>query len=288
MASQNKHTSKPTLLLVDDEEDVTDILEAYLEDDFAVTCFNDSQKAYNHLKENIFDLMITDIRMPQMDGIALLTNSKKIHPKMHVILCTGHVITPEEKNNGIGMGASGVMTKPFGSPDNVLSFIHEHAPEVLSKKHGNNGNNGNNRNNEANPPLKKVAAPILHKEETNMQPKVLIIDDDEDVAEVLSALIESDFDTTITTDETKVLEKMATTHYDLIITDLNMPNICGTELIKQILEVHSEAKIIVSTGHDKSDSTVKQALDLGAKDILTKPFCDPMSLLDILNKLLDK
>lgn len=271
---------KPTLILVDDEEGVTDILEAYLEDHFEVTSFNDSLRALENLQQSSYDLMITDIRMPKMDGMKLLIETKKIHPKMNIIQCTGHAISKEEIKDGVNKGASGVMIKPFGSPDDVLSFINSTVPGVLKS----------DKTQHEVAPVQNIATKSEVKQENNAAnldglPKVLIIDDDEDVAEVLAALIESDFDTTIITDETQAISTIQENDFDIIITDLNMPQISGSELIEQINSIQSKARVIVSTGHDRTDPAVVEALNLGACDILTKPFANPDDLLSTLNRV---
>jgi len=105
-------------------------------------------------------------------------------------------------------------------------------------------------------------------------PKVLIIDDNEDVAECIADLIEADFDSVVVTEGRNVADILEKDSFDIIITDLKMPRISGTELIKQIMIIKPGSKILLCTGHDKSDQRVQEALDLGAIDVLSKPFSE--------------
>lgn len=79
------------ILLVDDEKGFRNVLKIYLVDrGFAVTCADDGIKAAAMLQHEPFDIVLTDIRMPGMDGITLLKQIKKETPDTEVIMLTGH------------------------------------------------------------------------------------------------------------------------------------------------------------------------------------------------------
>ena len=79
------------LLLVDDEEDIRDILSIYLADlGYAVAAAADGADALEHFRRERFPLVVTDIKMPGIDGIDLLREIKRIDPDTEVIMITGH------------------------------------------------------------------------------------------------------------------------------------------------------------------------------------------------------
>jgi putative nucleotidyltransferase with HDIG domain len=79
------------ILIVDDEEMICDMLSRRLTQEgfFCVTARN-GKEALNHFYKDAFSLIISDIKMPEMDGIELLKRVKAMHPKMIVIIVTAY------------------------------------------------------------------------------------------------------------------------------------------------------------------------------------------------------
>ena len=79
------------ILLVDDEEDIRDVLSVSLEDfGYKVYTAENGQEALEIYKEKKPAMVLTDIKMPLMDGIELLKKIKKRNPETEVIMITGH------------------------------------------------------------------------------------------------------------------------------------------------------------------------------------------------------
>ena len=79
------------VLIVDDDEAVRDSLTEYLDSIGWKTLTADSgEKALEYIREKKCDIVISDIRMPQMDGIELTRRIKEIDPDIDVIIATGH------------------------------------------------------------------------------------------------------------------------------------------------------------------------------------------------------
>ena len=78
------------VLLVDDEAGIRTLLfDALSGEGFKVTLAKDGQESLDRLENNRFDLLITDIRMPRLDGIGLLRKMKRAGRKERVIIMTG-------------------------------------------------------------------------------------------------------------------------------------------------------------------------------------------------------
>jgi CheY-like chemotaxis protein len=103
------------VLLVDDD---TEMLHALKEgfkryqDSFAVLLAEDGLKAVEALKQNIISLVVTDLKMPNMDGFELLAHIMQIYPDIPVIIITGYS-TPEMEQLAREGGAVGYIAKPF-------------------------------------------------------------------------------------------------------------------------------------------------------------------------------
>lgn len=108
-----KTSSKYTILVVDDEEKIRNLLVTFLSR-LGHSCFTaiDGVDALNKMKENRIDVIITDIKMPTMDGIALTSEISKQYPGCPIMVMTAF---DEEYTAGtaISVGAQEFIKKPF-------------------------------------------------------------------------------------------------------------------------------------------------------------------------------
>jgi DNA-binding NtrC family response regulator len=83
--------TKPRILLVDDEERFRNNLQKMLKTQgLTVTAMDSGEAALTELKLQPYDVILLDIRMPGMDGLATLAEIKKITPFVEVIILSGH------------------------------------------------------------------------------------------------------------------------------------------------------------------------------------------------------
>jgi two-component system NtrC family response regulator len=109
-----------TILIVDDEKNYTLILAAILEDEgFETLSANSGQEALDILAESDVDLVLTDMKMPSMDGIQLLERVKKEDADLPVIMMTAHG-TVEKAVEAMQKGAYNYILKPFDNEQLVL------------------------------------------------------------------------------------------------------------------------------------------------------------------------
>ena len=104
---------KLRILIVDDNPIILDVLKKGLlrRKHHCVLVLN-AEEALNELKSDSFDIMITDIVMPGLDGFELTRIAKELHPEMPVIIITGH---GDEKSydRAIEAKAADFINKPF-------------------------------------------------------------------------------------------------------------------------------------------------------------------------------
>jgi DNA-binding NtrC family response regulator len=104
---------KPKILIVDDEPDICKALEFLLKrDGYAVTSANSGEDAIEKLKTDGFDVVITDLKMGRVDGIAVLEKAKEINPDMPVIMMTAFA-SIESAVEAMKRGAADYIVKPF-------------------------------------------------------------------------------------------------------------------------------------------------------------------------------
>lgn len=116
------------ILVVDDEEGIRTFIAEVLEGEkLQVTLAEDGQRAAEILARQEFHLLITDLKMPRMDGMALLRHARSEHPDMEVVVLTAHG-TVESAVEAMKLGALDYLTKPLSGPDE-LRLIVAHALE---------------------------------------------------------------------------------------------------------------------------------------------------------------
>jgi signal transduction histidine kinase/CheY-like chemotaxis protein len=105
--------SKQRILVVDDEAIVLSLVKDALEDeDYSVETTSNAEQALEILAGQTFDLIITDIRMPRIDGIELVRRARDMQPDVGVIFMTGYANLASAKN-AIKQGAFDYIMKPF-------------------------------------------------------------------------------------------------------------------------------------------------------------------------------
>jgi two-component system, cell cycle response regulator len=104
---------KRSVLIVDDDRILCSVFKEGLSDS-GYLCHTacDGKSALELLGNSSFDLMLTDIIMPGMDGLELTYKAKQIQPEMAVIVMTGFQ-QEESYDRAIGIGASDFIKKPF-------------------------------------------------------------------------------------------------------------------------------------------------------------------------------
>ena len=122
----NTEKTKPTVMVVDDEEEICEILSIFLEDDFEVTSFTDPTKAREELAKTIFDLILTDLKMPVVDGFQIIEAAQTHQEKTPLIVVSGHAREEVEIKEVLENGAVDVITKPFSSQEDFIDILKKH------------------------------------------------------------------------------------------------------------------------------------------------------------------
>ncbi len=129
-------TQKPTrVLLVDDDESFRRVHEYQLgKAGYQVTTRADGRGALDAFREELHDLVVTDVRMPGLDGLELLARLKAISPDAPVVIVTGHG-SIETAVEAMKQGAFDFLTKPF--PVDQLLLTLQRALEMARLRNEN-------------------------------------------------------------------------------------------------------------------------------------------------------
>ncbi len=117
------------ILVVDDDRGIREFLEIMLSrEGYDVTCSDDTSKALNRCKKEKYDLILTDLKMPKVDGIDFLKAVKDVSPEAMVILMTAYA-SPETALSAMKEGAYDYVEKNFN-----IETLKEIISTALDKK----------------------------------------------------------------------------------------------------------------------------------------------------------
>lgn len=117
--------------------------------------------------------------------------------------------------------------------------------------------------------------------------RILIVDDDSSLRNMLSIVLKKEgFQVESTENGISALKMLKRESFDLIFSDIKMPDINGIDLLKKIKSYSADIPVIMITAYASTDDAV-EAMKLGAEDYLTKPFnLDEMKI--VINKVLSR
>lgn len=119
----------PKLLLIDDEEGIRKVLSISLTSDgYEVVTAENGRRGLELFKKGLFPIVLTDLKMPELDGIEVLKEIKEINPSAEVIVISGHG-DMESAMRSLHLGASHFITKPVS--DQILSVALKRAEKRL-------------------------------------------------------------------------------------------------------------------------------------------------------------
>ncbi len=248
---KNKDKSSVRILVVDDDQRLLDLLEDTLASmGYATATVKSAGEALFLLSKKAYDLVISDISMPEMDGFELLSKIRNNYPQLPVIFITG-VARPDI----IGKAhPEGFLAKPFR-----ISNLEELIEKTLSGKEE-----------------------IL---DTRSR-RILVIDDDDYFREMLiEALKICEYTAIPAASPKEALDIIKSSAVDAVITDIKMPVMDGVSLAKTIKEKHPDLPVILITAYHTLDrrsfADQKKVVD----GILQKPFGLEL-ILDLLKKVI--
>ncbi len=242
-----------TILVVDDEPYLRKLLTKVLEplgyNILEASSGKEALKVRDSFKGHI-DLLLTDVVMPGMSGRELAEALKKDRPGMQLIFISGYVEEKEKLQDMLSSGAVFIQ-KPVDA-----GAIMKKVREVLDSTKEDRTLSVRN----------EEAGPI----------RILIVDDDRDIRIFISTYLNSlNCEADQAENGKKALEKLKTERYDLVIMDMNMPEMSGYDTVEKLREWEREhgrgpIPVIAFTG-DASREAIDKCIDSGCTTYMSKP-----------------
>lgn len=122
----------------------------------------------------------------------------------------------------------------------------------------------------------------------NMKSRILVVDDEESIREFLEIMLKKEgYEVTTAEDGAKAKDILTKKSFDMIISDMQMPNLTGIELLRHVRESYPDVVFMIITAFGTTETAV-EAMKLGAYDYLTKPFKIDEVRINIANALRSK
>jgi CheY-like chemotaxis protein len=128
IAQINRQIEPCNILVVDDEEYILEIMKELLTElGHTVTTFSSAPKALDNFKQNRYDIVLTDLGMPEMNGLEMATKIKEFSPQTLVIMMSGWGLSLDEKNTSNVIDY--IINKPF-SVEKIVFIISESTAKI--------------------------------------------------------------------------------------------------------------------------------------------------------------
>lgn len=255
------------VLIMEDETSVATGLQMILEEEgYEVDLAFTGRSAMDALRKKGVDLLIADLRLPDMDGMEVVREVKAKRPSTKVIVITGYP-SVSSAVDAMKLGVSDYLPKPFWGDDfktAVENVFKEGKTSTLKE--------------EPDRPEAKRARWDVEGEDFDSEdldhPRILIMEDEPSLAEGLKMVLsEQGYRVSVADSGIRALGSLTGKNYDVMVADLRLPDMDGMEVLRLIKETKPETEVVVMTGYASVASAV-ESMKLGALDYLPKPFTE--------------
>src|SRR5258708_7073266 len=242
------------VLIVDDNRTNRTILKSQLEYWKLIPVLAESgAEALDILSEDSrYDLVLTDMQMPQMDGIHLSTSIRHHHPHIPIILLSS--VGDEYKKKHATL-FSAIMTKPIKQQVMYRNILH-----------GLQRRAGAGANEDAIP--SRLPSDLSEKYPLN----ILVAEDNPINQQVILYILQKlGYEPTMVENGQEALDAVAKDRYDIILMDLQMPEMDGLEATRIIRESSSRQPVIIALTANTMQGDEEECLKAGMNDYIGKP-----------------
>ncbi|MBF0517369.1 MAG: response regulator [Nitrospirae bacterium] len=243
------------LLVEDDEMTRTQLAKFIQKDRFDVIQADNGRTAIELFRAEKPDIVLTDMKMPGMDGMELVNTIKRLSPDTDVILFTA-----------------------FGQTDTAVMALREGVLDYLKKPIDLDALSSS---------LGRARERVVARQDNYVQPVILLVDDEELPRRRLARVMAKENWMVIEAENGQdAVKTFSLAKIDLVITDITMPVMTGLEALHKMRQMSADFEAIVFTGYGDEESAI-QALRDGALNFIKKPV-DIDQLILSVEKALEK
>jgi hypothetical protein len=240
-----------TVLVVDDDREVRTLAGRVLQEAGCQVLEAASAEEARRVcveHEDRLDAAVLDVILPDSRGDALVYELRDLRPRLEVVLMSGY---PAGALNPHGETPPNLLTKPF-TPAELRTAV----ARAVGMASGVDGSRS----------LGAGRAPVVE-----VRPRVLLADDDPQLRRLFARILEgADFHVVEAASASQALAELEKTAFDVILSDVHMPNGGGLHLMRAVRRIDLDVPVILITGMPDVESA-SQAVEYGAFRYLTKP-----------------
>jgi DNA-binding response OmpR family regulator len=286
------------ILLVEDDPDISDLLQAALEPSFECLRATNGLEGFQFALAGEPDLIISDIMMPIMDGYEFIRRVRKESRFSNTpVIFLSALGTREKIRAGYDLGAALYLTKPIDPvrmKRNVELFIEDHGvtarPKLKSVKEVQDSflnpevAEMEDTRPPTSPPTPSASAVSLESPTpdppphnaapaTGAKPRVMVVEDERDIVETIKETLHDQYEFTQAFDGIEAIERAVRFEPDIFIIDGMLPKMTGYQLVTMLKKnrIFSHHPIVMMSA--KASNRDRQYIEkLGVKYFLPKPF----------------
>ncbi|HWT72850.1 MAG TPA: response regulator, partial [Oxalicibacterium sp.] len=252
---------KRVLLVEDDERQRDSVVQLIGDNDVEITAVERGEEALRLLRTTIFDCMVIDLKLPDMQGSELLQrmSNEEICSFPPVIVYTGRNLTRDEEAELLKYSRS-IIIKGARSPERLLDevtlFLHKVEAELSSER-------------------QSMLKTVRNRDRIFEGRRILLVDDDvRNIFALTSVLEQKGLEVEVARNGYEAIDKLNENgdDIDLVLMDVMMPGMDGLEATRRIRadQRFAELPIIAITAKAMKDDQ-EQCMKAGANDYLAKP-----------------
>lgn len=244
-------TQKAKILIVDDNLSLCKTMSLVLNrKGYDVSTANDGFEAIDRVKNEFFDIIFMDIKMPVLNGVETYKKIREINDKIIIIMMTAYAVD-DLIQDALKEGAYGIIYKPLDF-ENIVSLIE-------------------------------------NSKDTEQGGLILIVDDDPGTCSTLkNILIKKGYEVSISNTGEDAIKIVLEKPFDLIFIDMKLPTLNGLETFLALKKINPKIVAIMITAYSQEmDELVQDAIDKNAYTCLNKPI-DIEVMLVLIDEVLKK
>ncbi len=245
-----------TVLVIEDDEAARKMLaKAVKKEGFEVLTAENGRVGLETFEKEAPQIIITDLKMPEVSGMEVLQKVKKISPHVEVVLITG-----------------------FGETDTAIQALREGALDYIKKPID---------LDQLSLALGRAKEKVVKYKKAEPFPALLLAEDEESARASLSGFLKKDgWKVYEAADGEEAVKVFQQEKIDIVLLDIKMPKLSGLDSLIEMRRVSDDFEAIILTGYGDETSAIK-AMQGGAMNFLKKPI-DLEQLLVTLEKAVEK
>ncbi len=245
----------PNIMVIDDDLAIRELLYRILaKKGYEVTTAIGAEQALQLLEKTKPDLVVVDLKMPGMDGLAFVKKAKLSDKNLLIIMLTGfgdELVEMEAKKAGV---------QAFLRKDMGINLFIESINKLIDPKR-------------------------LAQKRDAKRDYIMVVDDDPDIRSLLKKFLEKkDYEVAALGTAEEALDEINKRKPGLVLMDINLPGMDGITALKKLKENHGPIGVIMISSNTELE-IAKQSVTMGAYDYIMKPFNMEYLELCVLTKI---